>query len=114
MELFDTHAHYNDEKFDDDRDSLIMDIYNEGITKLVCVGYNVEQSKYALELAKKYDFIYASCGISPNDIYDYSDEKLKEIEELGKEDKIVAIGEIGLDYYWEKDNKEKQKELFKK
>lgn len=112
MELFDTHAHYNDEKFDDDRDSLIMDIYNEGITKLVCVGYNLEQSKYALELAKKYDFIYASCGISPNDIYDYSDEKLKEIEELGKEDKIVAIGEIGLDYYWEKDNKEKQKELF--
>ena len=112
MELFDTHAHYNDEKFNDDRDSLIIDIYNEGITKLVCVGYNVEQSKYALELAKKYDFIYASCGISPNDIYDYSDEKLKEIEELGKEDKIVAIGEIGLDYYWEKDNKEKQKELF--
>lgn len=112
MEFFDTHAHYNDEKFEDDRDSIIKDIYNDGITKFVCVGYNLEQSKFALNLALKYDYIYASCGISPNDIYDFSDEKLKEIEELGKNDKIVAIGEIGLDYYWEKENKESQKDLF--
>ena len=112
MEFFDSHSHYNDEKYDEDRKDILKEIYNEGITRTVCIGYNVEKSKFALEIAKEYDYIYASCGISPNDIEDYTEENLKEIERLAKDDKIVAIGEIGLDYYWNKDNKEKQKELF--
>lgn len=112
MEFFDAHAHYNDEKFDKDRDEIINNIYNSGITKMVCVGYNIEKSKMALNIAEKYNFIYATAGISPNDIEDYSEDNLKKVEEICKKDKIVAVGEIGLDYYWNKDNKEEQKELF--
>ena len=112
MELFDSHSHYNDEKFDIDREEIIKRVYNEGITRTVCIGYNVEKSKFAIQIANSHDFIFASCGISPNDIEDFTEENIKEIENLGKEQKIVAIGEIGLDYYWNKENKESQKELF--
>lgn len=112
MEFFDSHSHYNDEKYDEDRKNILKEIYNEGITKTVCIGYSVEKSKFALEIANEYDYIYASCGISPNDIEDYKEENFMEIEKLAKDPKIVAIGEIGLDYYWNKDNKEEQKELF--
>lgn len=112
MEFFDTHAHYNDEKFEEDRDELINKIYNSGVTKMVCVGYDLEKSKKAIEIAEKYKFMYAACGISPNDITDYSEKNLNEIELLAKNPKVVAIGEIGLDYYWNKENKNLQKELF--
>lgn len=112
MEFFDSHSHFNDEKFDKDREEVIKNIYEEGITKTVCVGYNVIQSKVAIEIAKKSNFIYATCGISPNDIEDFSDKNLNKIEEMSKDEKVVAIGEIGLDYYWNKENKNKQKELF--
>lgn len=112
MELFDSHSHYNDEKFDIDREQIIKEVYEAGITRTVCVGYNVEKSKFALEIANSHNFIFATCGISPNDIEDFSLENLREIEKIGKNKKIVAIGEIGLDYYWNKENKEKQKELF--
>lgn len=112
MELFDSHSHYNDEKFDIDREELIKKVYEDGITRTVCVGYNIEKSKFALEIANSYDFIFATCGISPNDVEDFSMENLEKIEEIGKNKKIVAIGEIGLDYYWNKENKEKQKDLF--
>jgi TatD DNase family protein len=112
MEFFDSHSHYNDEKFDLDREEIINKTYNEGITKFTCIGYNLAQSKKAIEIAENYSFIYASCGISPNDIEDYNEENLKEIESISKNDKVVAIGEIGLDYYWNKENKENQKQLF--
>ena len=112
MEFFDSHSHYNDEKYDVDRKELIESIYNEGITKTVCVGYNVEKSRNALEIAKENHFMFATCGISPNDIEEYVENALEEIEKIAKNDKIVAIGEIGLDYYWNKDNKDLQKELF--
>lgn len=112
MELFDSHSHYNDEKFDIDREQIIKEVYEAGITRTVCVGYNVEKSKFALEIANSHDSIFSTCGISPNDIEDFSLENLREIEKIGKNKKIVAIGEIGLDYYWNKENKEKQKELF--
>ena len=112
MELFFSHSHYNDEKFDIDREQIIKEVYEAGITRTVCVGYNVEKSKFALEIANSHDSIFATCGISPNDIEDFSLENLREIEKIGKNKKIVAIGEIGLDYYWNKENKEKQKELF--
>ena len=68
MELFDNHAHYNDEKFENDRDEVINKIYNSGVTKFICAGYSLESSKKALEIAKNYDFIYTIAGISPNDI----------------------------------------------
>lgn len=112
MEFFDSHSHYNDEKFDEDRKELIESTYKEGITSLICAGYDLKQSKKAIEIANEYKFIYASVGISPNDIEDYTQENIIEIEKIAKAEKVVAIGEIGLDYYWNKENKDKQKELF--
>ena len=76
MELFDSHSHYNDEKFDIDREQIIKEVYEAGITRTVCVGYNVEKSKFALEIANSHDSIFATCGISPNDIEDFSLENL--------------------------------------
>lgn len=115
MEFFDAHAHYNDEKFNEDKTELINDIYNFGITKLISAGYNIKSSKEAIELSKKHEFIYATCGISPNDIpekIEQIQEQLSTIKQIAQHEKIVAIGEIGLDYYWNKENKDIQKEIF--
>lgn len=117
MEFFDSHAHYNDEKFDEDRDKVISSVKAEGIAKLVCVGYDIESSTKAMEIAKKYDFIYTSCGISPNDIPQNEEELWKSINKIQefikfKNDKLVAIGEIGLDYYWNKENGNLQRQAF--
>ena len=71
MEFFDSHAHYNDERFEENRDELIKEIYNEGITKIINAGYSLESSKKAIEIAKLYDFMYTIAGISPNDIEDF-------------------------------------------
>lgn len=112
MELFDTHSHYNDEKFELDREKIINQTYEAGITKFVCAGYNLKSSREAIDLANKYDFIYSICGISPNDLNDYNEENILAIKELAKSKKNVAIGEIGLDYYWNKENKAVQKQAF--
>ena len=113
MEFFDSHAHYNDERFEEDRDELIKRIYNEGIGKIINVGYSLESSKEAIKIAEDYEFMYATAGISPNDIDNFKKEELLEIENLAKNKKVVAIGEIGLDYYWNKENKELQRQVFK-
>ena len=112
MEFFDSHAHYNDEKFKQDRDELIKEIYNEGITGIINAGYSLESSREAIEIADRYDFMNAIVGISPNDIDDFKESDLDEIENLAMNKKVVAIGEIGLDYYWNKENKEMQKKVF--
>ena len=114
MELFGCHAHYNDEKFENDREEILKKVYESGVTKLVCAGYDKISSKKAVQIAQKHDFIYAIVGISPNDIPEENrlSEQLKEVEILAKLPKVVAIGEIGLDYHWNKENKEKQKEIF--
>jgi len=118
MKFFDSHSHYNDEKFNEDREKLIQDTFKEGITKFVCAGYNKKSSLDSLEISKKYEFIYSICGISPNDIPQTEQELWKDIEEISKiiqqnnDKKLVAIGEIGLDYYWNKDNKELQRKAF--
>jgi len=117
MEFFDSHSHYNDEKFNTDRDNIIKEVFEEGITRIVCAGYNVESSKLAIQLAEKYSFIYATCGISPNDMPEGTGlprepSLLADLSPLAEHPKVVAVGEIGLDYYWNKENKELQKELF--
>lgn len=116
MKLFDSHCHLNDERFNEDRESLIIALKNEGVEKLVTAGYNLESSKEAIELANKYDFIYATIGISPNDIPDNNEKLSQEIEQLKEmyktSKKIVAVGEIGLDYHWNTENKELQKYAF--
>ena len=120
MELFDSHAHYNDEKFAQDRAEVLHEIYESGVTKLINAGYSLESSKLALEIAKQYDWIYTISGISPNDIPDNENELEKQINELKEfiisekgSKKIVAIGEIGLDYYWNKENSGLQQKAFK-
>ena len=118
MEFFDSHSHYNDEKFNEDRENIIEETYKNGITKFICAGYNIESSELSIEIANKHDFIYSIVGISPNDVPQTQEEisgMLEKIENIIKNDdnkKIVAIGEIGLDYYWNKENKEIQKEVF--
>lgn len=118
MEFFDSHSHYNDEKFDEDRKEIIQETYNSGVTKFICAGYDIESSKLSLEIANGYNFIYSIVGISPNDVPESLSEvdlMIEEIENIIKQDKnnkIVAIGEIGLDYYWNKENKDIQKEVF--
>lgn len=118
MEFFDSHAHLDDEKFNEDREALIKQIKEAGVTKLVSAGYSLESSKKAKDLADKYNFINATVGISPNDIPQKEEElwiMLEEIKEIGKQSKkIVAIGEIGLDYHWNEENKELQKQAFVK
>ena len=123
MEFFDSHCHLDDERFDEDREILIGEIKKADITKFVSAGYSIEGSKKGIELSKKYEYIYTTCGISPNDIPQNEEELWKNIEsikDLVKENienkKIVAIGEIGLDYYWEKDlqRRELQKQAFQK
>lgn len=112
MEFFDSHSHYNDEKFNVDRKNIIEENYKNGITSIICAGYSLASSCQAIQLSTEYNHMYATCGISPNDIEDDVDNQLKELEKIATNDKVVAIGEIGLDYYWNKDNKEKQKEVF--
>ena len=116
MKFFDNHAHLDDEKFDEDREELIKKIHNDEIDKFVSAGYSLESSKKSIELSKKYNFIYSTCGISPNDIPQNEEElwkELSEIKKLAKENnKVVAIGEIGLDYHWNTENKELQKKAF--
>lgn len=115
MEFFDSHTHYDDEKFNEDRDELIKQIYNENVTTFITAGYSLESSKKALQIANKYEYIYTILGISPNDIPETEINLIKqisEIENIAKNEKVVAIGEIGLDYYWNKENKELQKIAF--
>lgn len=114
--FFDSHCHLDDAKFNEDREEIIEEIKKSGVTKLISAGYSLEGSKKAIELANKYDFIYATCGISPNDIPQTEEELWKTLQEIKEfiqvNFKVVAIGEIGLDYYWNKENKELQQKAF--
>ena len=115
MEFFDSHSHYNDEKFDEDREQILEEIYKAGVTKVIVAGYDINSSKKAVDLSKKYKYIYAICGISPNDIAETENEikqQIEQIEKIAQSTKIVGIGEIWLDYYWNKENKELQKKAF--
>jgi len=115
--FFDSHAHFDDEKFENDRNDVIKTCYKEGITNIVTAGYSIKSSLEALEIAKKYDFIYATAGISPNDIeenIENLDSQILQLEKIASNEKVVAIGEIGLDYYWNKENIDFQKYAFVK
>ena len=116
MEFLDSHAHLDDDAFEDDREQIILEIKKAGITKVISAGYSLDGSKKAIELSKKYDFIDATCGISPNDIPQTEEELWKVLEQIEdliqKNNKVLAIGEIGLDYHWNKENIALQKLAF--
>lgn len=99
MEYFDSHAHYDDEKFNEDREELIQLLKNENVTKVVSAGYSLEGSLKAIELSKKYPFIYCTVGISPNDIEESYQDDIKQIEQILKDSTVkkVAIEESKLE-----------------
>lgn len=108
----DTHAHIFDEQFDSDRIEVIKRIQEVNIKKVVVVGFSKETNKLAFQLAKEYDFIYPTVGFHPSEANETTKEDLNELVEFIKNNKVYAVGECGLDYYWVSDNKPRQKWLF--
>lgn len=112
--IFDSHAHYTDKAFNDDRENLLGSLRESGICGVINCGADLKSSQGSLELSEKYDFIFAAYGIHPEEIDGLPDNYIDVLREMATNEKCVAIGEIGLDYYWRQDNKEKQKEVFEK
>ncbi len=112
--LFDTHAHLNAVQYEQDLEEVIQRAKDEGVSHIVVVGFDRPTIKRAMELTESYDFIYAAVGWHPVDAIDMTDEDLAWIKELASHPKVVALGEMGLDYYWDKSPKEVQKEVFRK
>ena len=112
MRLIDCHCHLTDEAFDDDRLFIINDLSNFAIKGIINPATNIADSKKAIALGEKFDNFYPMVGIHPEEVDQIKDKDLEELEILAKNDKVVAIGEIGLDYYWKDDNKDRQKEIF--
>jgi TatD DNase family protein len=113
--IFDSHAHYDDEAFDEDRESVIEELRNNNIIGVLNCGSSLQGARSSAELARKNDIFYAAVGIHPEHADTLSDEVLDEIRELAKEEKVRAIGEIGLDYYWEQNpEREIQKQAFRR
>jgi TatD DNase family protein len=112
--FFNTHSHLNSEQLYENRDLYIKRALENDVNYIVVAGYDLSSSYLAVEIANEYPFIYATVGISPNDCLDTNDEDLKKIETLLQNPKVVALGEIGLDYYWDDVPERKQKEIFLK
>ena len=111
--LFDTHAHYDSHKFDADRDAVLSSLPEKGVSLVVNPGCDLESSAMAVELAQQWPFLYAAVGVHPEDCADWEDDWADLLRELAEAPKVVAIGEIGLDYYWkENPPKELQREVF--
>lgn len=113
MKLADSHCHVNDSKFDEDREEVFKRAETE-LEFIVNIGNDLKTSEESIKYSEKYPFVYAVVGVHPTDISTYNDEVEKRIEDLSKHEKAVAIGEIGLDYYWMEDEKEVQKEGFRR
>lgn len=110
--IFDTHSHYDDEAFDPDREELLEGFASKGIGTLVTVGANLDTSRAALDLAKRYDYVYAALGVHPSETGDLTEDGLEWIRRHASETKVLAIGEIGLDYHWDEPAPEVQKLWF--
>ena len=110
--IFDSHAHYDSEAFDEDRDSLVVSLPDKGICGVINCASDIATSHTGLELAQKYPFIYAACGVHPHEAQEAAGDWLDELKLLCRNDKCVAIGEIGLDYHYDFSPRELQKEIF--
>ena len=110
--LFDTHAHLNDRRFDGVRDELIASLTSNGIGAYCEIGYDVKSSEKACELSEKYDFIYAAAGVHPHDTDDMTSGDMNALKKLCAHQKVVALGEIGLDYYYDNSLRENQRHWF--
>lgn len=110
--IFDSHSHYDDERFDTDRDTLLADNFKNGVSGIIHASTDIKSSEFGVCYSQKFENFYTSIGIHPQSVAELSDDYITRLEELSKEKKVVAIGEIGLDYYWTKDTREKQLEVF--
>lgn len=112
--FIDTHVHLNADQYEDDVEEVISRAVDAGVTKMVVVGFDRKTIHKAMELTERYSFIYAVVGWHPVDAVDCTEEDLKWIERLAAHPKVVGIGEMGLDYHWDKSPKEVQQEFFRK
>ena len=110
--IFDTHSHYDDAQFDADRNDLLKSLPQKGVIGVVSCGCDPESTRFNAGLAEQYDYIYFAAGLHPENLEGLKMDDLDEIERYAKEEKCVAIGEIGLDYHWMTSSKEVQKEFF--
>lgn len=110
--IFDTHAHYDDDAFDSDRDELLASMRENGISHIVNVGANIATTRNTIKLTEQYPFIYGAVGVHPSDSAELDEEKLAWIKSVAVLQKIVAVGEIGLDYYWDEPERDIQKKWF--
>src|SRR5690625_49392 len=111
--LFDTHVHLNAHQFKEDYEAVIKRAFDQGVTYMTVVGFNRETIPFALELAERYETIYATVGWHPVDAIDCTEEDLHWVEGLSKHPKVVALGEMGLDYHWDQSPKDVQEEVFR-
>lgn len=110
--IFETHVHLDDKRYKDDIEEVIKNSRSAGVSKMVNISADMKSARNSVMLTKKYDDIYATVGVHPHDVKDMTYDSLEELKELCKNDKVVAIGEIGLDYYYEYSDKESQKKWF--
>lgn len=111
-QIFDAHAHYDDDAFDTDREELLLSLKEKNVDKIVNAGVDIKTSNWGIEYANKYDFFYTTVGIHPQNITNLESNYIDVLDSLLKEKKVVAIGEIGLDYYWKPVLKEEQHKVF--
>lgn len=110
--IFESHAHYDDEAFDEDRRVLLTAIHESGVSRIINVGSSLESCKTTIELTKEYPFIYGALGVHPSETAQLTEESFAWLKEQLSLPKIVAVGEIGLDYYWDEPEREIQKKWF--
>lgn len=110
--IFDSHAHYDDEAFDSDRESLLSSMEEKGVGRIVNVGASLSTTKQTLELTQKYPFVYGAAGVHPDETGELNEENFRWLEWAAGQEKMVAVGEIGLDYYWDNVEKDIQKKWF--
>lgn len=114
LSIFDTHAHYDDESFDGDRESVLAELAGQGVDRVVNVGANMEGSRASLRLAGQYSFIYAALGVHPSETASMTEADIGWIRGHAHDEKVVAVGEIGLDYHWPEPSPEIQKQWFRR
>lgn len=112
--IFDTHAHYDDEKFLDDLDEVLSSLENKGVCGVINNAINMQSVKESVRLAEKYSNVWAAVGVHPHDVSDMIDADMDALREISKHKKVVAIGEIGLDYYYDFSPREVQIKWFEK
>lgn len=110
--IFDTHAHYDDEQFDDDRKDLLLSMQENGVGTIVNVSATYNSCEKVVDMAQQYPFMYAAVGIHPDEVGSLNEETFAHMKELFQRKKVIAVGEIGLDYYWDNESHDTQKKWF--